>query len=84
MVMGRIETFKELWTEHRPHLKTMDADEMLDWLDEYMEVLVQVKTDSDKRVFYLDCEEITKTSALSLRGLVQLAAAKQEEVNSSE
>jgi len=79
--MGLIERVAEHWTEHRLVPLDLTDTEILDWLGEYCDKAVYVRsTPNFSGVFSLYSEE-GRTNAPTLREAVCLAAAKQKEVN---
>ena len=70
-----------VWTEHRPAPLDLSDTEILDWLSEYCDQAVYTRpTQQCHGRFTLYCDEI-RSSAVTLREAVCLAAAKWKEVN---
>ena len=78
---GRWTNWMETWTERRPAPLNLSDSEILDWLSEYCDQAVYTRpTQQCRGGFTLYCDEI-RSSAVTLREAVCLAAAKWKEVN---
>lgn len=68
--------------ERNPAPLNLTDTEVTDWLDEYADLVQQVRATRDtRRVFVIECDMISTTRGGTLREAVCLAAAKLNEVN---